>query len=190
MKNSKYINQVLFLGFVLVFVFAGLAAQAKLPSPKAGDPMALFDHNKHHEYFSKLSTSCEVCHKTQDSYTRDKVEKLGCHACHNNAQSPSAKAKKFKCITCHKDLKKVKPENHYLNWMSVHQTTAKQGKKDCLKCHKSFDCTSCHQQRDTINQKIHSRNYRYYHSIEARSNPQKCDRCHKVSYCKECHAAN
>lgn len=173
--------------FAVLFV---VVAQAELPELKAGSPLDLFDHTKHHTYFSALNTSCELCHKTPDSYSRAGADAEGCHSCHNNAQSPSKKAADFKCITCHKNLESVKPKDHFLNWLSTHQTRAKEDKKGCLKCHQGYFCTACHQQRDTIDQTAHSRNYRYTHSIEARSNPQKCDRCHQVAFCKECHENN
>ncbi|MBU1918805.1 MAG: cytochrome c3 family protein [bacterium] len=187
--NKKFILISISLFLVSVLVSPSLV-HAKKSVSKEASPIALFNHDKHHEYFSNLKTDCKVCHKTENSYTLDTVNKMGCHECHNKTSSPSAKANRFKCVTCHKDLTKVKPANHNLNFETTHQTAAKQDKKTCTKCHKGYFCTACHQQRDTIDQNAHKRNYRYYHSIEARSNPRKCDSCHKVSYCKGCHASN
>ena len=191
MKSYNTSAKIIFT-IVLLVAMSGiyLSARAELPKAKAGSPLDLFNHETHHEYFGSLNIECTLCHKTDDSYTREKVNKLGCHHCHNNAQSPSKKAARFKCITCHKDITKVKPAGHNLNWLSRHQTEAKANKNNCLKCHQSYFCTQCHQQRTSIDNKVHDRSYKFYHSIDARANPQKCGRCHQVNFCKSCRANN
>lgn len=190
-KNISHKITIVFAISVLGFLYFSLFASetlAKWKPTQDTSPFDLFNHDKHHEYFPEYNVDCTLCHKTDDSYNREKVEKMGCHYCHNNDQSPAPKAARYKCITCHKDLSKVMPNDHKLNWISRHQTQAKQKKTACLKCHKGFFCTDCHQKRDDTNKTRHSRLFRYSHSIEARSNPKSCNNCHQVSFCKDCHA--
>ncbi|MBU0505002.1 cytochrome c family protein, partial [bacterium] len=104
--NKKFILISISLFLVSVLVSPSLV-HAKKSVSKEASPIALFNHDKHHEYFSNLKTDCKVCHKTENSYTLDTVNKMGCHECHNKTSSPSAKANRFKCVTCHKDLTKV-----------------------------------------------------------------------------------
>lgn len=173
---------------ILVVPFKG--GMARWEPKQENIPLDLYIHAKHFARFAQYKVDCTLCHKTPDSFNREKVDHMGCHYCHNNPQSPAPEAARFKCITCHKDLSKVMPESHNLSWVSRHQTIAKQDKNYCLKCHRSYFCTDCHQKRDDVNQRMHSRNWRYYHSIVARSNPRTCSNCHQESFCKECHGKN
>jgi hypothetical protein len=189
MRSHKKNTALLFI-IILLLGLISISSQARWTPKQNTSPFDLYDHDKHFLRFAEFDVDCTMCHQTDDSYSREKVNKMGCHHCHNNSKSPSPKAKKYKCITCHKDLSKVKPDNHKLSWISRHQTIAKQDKRSCLKCHKGFFCTDCHQKRDFNNKRNHSRLFRYFHSIEARSNPNSCTSCHKTSFCKDCHVSN
>ncbi len=188
MKFPCLHNQVtLFALLVATLLLISFSSSARWQPRQNAEPLDLYNHAKHFGRYIELNVACDYCHQTPDSYTREKVYRMGCHLCHNNPQSPAPTAARFKCITCHKDLTRVKPESHYLNWVSRHQSVAKQDKNYCLKCHKSFYCTDCHQKRDAANQRMHTRLFRYYHSIEARSNPGSCTKCHNFNFCKDCH---
>lgn len=190
---SQIISVVVFAAVVLLFCAGhwddqGGSAVARWDPQQDTSPLDLYIHFKHFERFNAFGVPCALCHQTPDSFNRQKVNRMGCHHCHNNPQSPSSKAARFKCTTCHKNLLQVRPENHNLSWIERHQSIAKQDKQYCYKCHKSFFCTECHQNRDFVNKRMHSRNFRYYHSIEARSNPRTCTNCHQKTFCKDCHA--
>jgi hypothetical protein len=190
--RSTLVNTIFAVFIMSIFIFVFMPAQgyARWEPKQNTSPFDLYDHDKHYLRYAEFDIDCEFCHRTDDSYNREKVYKLGCHKCHNNERSPSKKAARYKCITCHKDLTKVKPDNHSLNWQALHQTQAKQNKNTCYKCHKKYYCTDCHQKRDFNNKRMHSRLFRYFHSIEARSNPSNCVSCHKTNFCTDCHSSN
>lgn len=187
-------SQIILLAGLIILAGSLLApfklSLARWEPKQVNVPLDLYNHNKHFARFGQYGVNCSLCHKTPDSYNREKVDRMGCHYCHNNGQSPAPKAARFKCITCHKDLSQIKPDNHRLNWVDRHQTTAKSDKNYCYKCHKSYFCIDCHQKRDFVEKRMHTRNFRYYHSIVVRSNPRTCSNCHQRNFCKNCHASN
>ncbi|MBI2981228.1 MAG: hypothetical protein HYY44_02830 [Deltaproteobacteria bacterium] len=154
---------------------------------KKKHPFDLYDHEMHIAIFESVPVACETCHADPDSYgDRNKVNKQGCHLCHNSPE-PILDVKK-PCVTCHLDGP-PKPKSHRLDWKGRHQLFAKQNPKECETCHtnKRF-CIDCHSRRDTVQERMHRRNFRFFHSIEARANPRKCDACHTITYCQECHS--
>lgn len=185
---------VFLLGFLFISWIFGLlfgffeSVLAKWEPKQVSKPIDLYNHQKHFPRFAQYGIQCDLCHKTPDSFVnKEKIDRMGCHHCHNNEISKVPEAARFKCITCHKDLSQVKPDNHQLNWIDRHQAIAKQDKDFCLKCHKTFFCTDCHQNRDFEDKRMHTRGFRYYHSIVARSNPRTCSNCHQMSFCESCH---
>lgn len=178
-----------------IFVLA-LSLSALLVSPvlvtakgkKKAHPFDQYNHDMHTALFEGV-VECELCHKNDPDYTgnRDKINPLGCHVCHKDANPPLAGPKD--CNICHVGGKFPKPESHRADWKAKHQVYAKQDPKYCAQCHQnSMFCIDCHKRRDTIDQKMHRRNFRYVHSIEARANPRRCEACHTIAFCARCHA--
>lgn len=167
---------------VLMFVVA-IPATAK----KNKHPFDIYDHDMHTPLFEAVSLACETCHADPESYgDRTKVNRLGCHTCHNNSKPPIEASQD--CQRCHEGGP-PKPPSHKVDWLARHQVDAKGAVASCQQCHtNAMFCVNCHERRDTIQQVVHRRNFRFFHSIEARANPRKCDACHTVTYCQQCHA--
>lgn len=172
--------------FAAAVILTG-TAEAKKPI----HPFDLFTpevHEMHTGLFEMAKVPCETCHADPDSFgNREKINRLGCHTCHNNPKPPVDAGQD--CGRCHIGGKFPKPSSHKAGWISKHEIFAKQNPQECAQCHRnSMFCLDCHQRRDTIQQRVHRRNFRFSHSIEARFNPRKCDACHRVNYCQQCHA--
>lgn len=161
-----------------------LPAQAR----KKRHPFDLFNHEFHTSLFEAASFSYENCHADPDSFTdRKKVNRLGCHLCHNHPNPPLPAAQD--CNRCHVDGKFPKPDSHKTSWVERHQVEAKADPASCQQCHSNqIFCINCHQRRDTVQERVHRRNFKFFHSIQARANPRKCDACHTVDYCQKCHS--
>ena len=155
---------------------------------KVKHPFDLFDHEMHTGLFETVEFQCENCHKDQEDFAnREKMNRLGCHTCHNNPNPPLPGTQE--CTVCHIGGKFPKPQSHKAGWIAKHESYAKLNPQECAQCHSNaMFCVDCHKRRDTIQQKGHRRNFRFFHSIEARANPRKCDACHTVNYCQQCHA--
>lgn len=168
--------------FCLVFSFLPTAAAKK----KKSSPYDVYNHEMHNSIFESAKHPCESCHADPLSYgNRDKINKQGCHACHNSS-TPVMPVKK-ECVVCHSGGF-PKPASHRVSWISKHQSYAKNDAASCVECHPNqMFCMDCHSRRDTITERVHRRNYEFYHSIEARANPHKCASCHSVAYCQKCH---
>lgn len=177
---------------VLLLLAASLPLLAEPESQpvkkKKFHPFDIYPHEMHTALFESASFSCDNCHKDPASFgDRTKVNRLGCHICHNNPSPPVPGSQD--CNRCHPNGQFPKPESHKVDWLKKHQAYAKQDPKYCTQCHSNaMFCMDCHQKRETIEQRVHKRNWKFYHSIEARANPRKCDACHTVNYCQECHA--
>ena len=169
-------------------LLAGPDTQPAKEKKKKWHPFNIFPHEMHTALFEGASFSCDNCHADPASFgDRTKVNRLGCHICHNNPNPPLPGAQD--CNRCHPGGKFPKPESHKVDWRSKHQVYAKQNPKECETCHSNrMFCIDCHQRRDTVQERMHKRNFKFFHSIEARANPRKCDACHTVNYCQECHA--
>ncbi|MBI2501001.1 MAG: hypothetical protein HYW02_05970 [Deltaproteobacteria bacterium] len=176
-------ERLLFLITALLLVASPSLAKKKKPP----HPFDLYNHEMHTGIFESLSVACETCHADPDSYgDRSKVNKTGCHLCHNSPK-PIIEATKD-CSLCHKEGP-PKPQSHRVDWTRQHQVPAKQNPEECKTCHTNATfCINCHKRRDTVSEKVHRRNFRLFHSIEARANPRRCDACHSVTFCQECHA--
>lgn len=176
------LHLVLTLGTVVLLTLT-LHAGGK----KKKHPFDLFNHEMHTPLFEAAGTACETCHADPDSYgDRKKVNRLGCHTCHNSPNPPLPASQD--CARCHADGF-PKPENHKVDWLNKHQVYAKQNPAECRQCHANqVFCTNCHQRRDTIQETVHRRNFRFFHSITARANPRKCATCHITNFCQDCHA--
>ena len=176
-------SSLVVIGFVLLFLSCPLAVEGK----KAQHPFDLFNHEMHTAMFEGV-VSCETCHADPASFTnRDKINRLGCHVCHNSDNPPLPASND--CSRCHPDGKIPKPQDHKADWKAKHQIFAKQNPESCAQCHSDpMFCINCHQRRDDVQEEMHRRNFRYVHSIEARANPRRCDACHSISYCQQCHS--
>ncbi|MDO8526593.1 MAG: cytochrome c3 family protein [Deltaproteobacteria bacterium] len=175
-------------GFLLLMaLFLLYAGSVQSKAKKQTHPFDLFDHEMHTGIFEGVSFSCENCHADPESFQdRKKINRLGCHMCHNNPNPPVPGTQD--CKVCHASGF-PKPESHKTAWIAKHQTYAKQDPQYCTQCHSNaMFCVDCHQRRDTIQTKMHQRNFLFYHSIEARANPRKCDECHSINYCEQCHS--
>ena len=155
---------------------------------KTPHPFDLFDHEMHTGLFEMGNISCDLCHADPDSFNdRSKINRLGCHTCHNNPNPPLPGTQE--CTVCHIGGKFPKPESHKTGWIGKHENYAKQNPEECAQCHRDrMFCIDCHKRRDTVQTRVHSRNFKFFHSIEARANPRKCDACHTVDYCQQCHS--
>ncbi|MBI1909473.1 MAG: hypothetical protein HYS22_04830 [Deltaproteobacteria bacterium] len=184
---SNHKQPILF--FLLIFFLSfSLSAEAR---KKKFHPFDLFDHEMHTPMFEGV-IPCETCHADPDSYTdRRKINRLGCHTCHNNPNPPLPGNND--CNVCHKTgsggTPFPKPASHKMDWLNKHKTLAQQNPAECTQCHaNAIFCINCHKRRDTIQQRMHRRNFKFFHSIEARANPHRCDACHLVNFCQDCHS--
>ncbi len=173
---------------IATFFLNGAAVMAK--EKKIKHPFDLFTseiHEMHNAFFEAADVPCTTCHPTDDAFgNRSKMNRLGCHTCHNNPNPPAPAAQD--CARCHADGF-PKPESHRSGWIAKHQNIAKNNPAQCQQCHKNnYFCINCHERRDSIQQIMHRRNFLMYHSIEARANPRKCDECHVVNFCQRCHS--
>lgn len=166
--------------FILLMVVASTAVLAK---SKKAVIKELFNHDMHTEIFTGSNVACDLCH-VKDQYTWDKMDKGGCHKCHNSPKPVMPATSR--CQMCHEKYK-VKPTNHTVAWQSEHKTFANAKPDECKACHNDRFCIKCHEQRDDVGLNVHKRNYRYFHSIDVRLDPKKCDRCHDISFCTKCH---
>ena len=158
-----------------------------MAAKKKFHPFDIYDHDMHMGFFEAASIACEMCHADPESYgDRTKINRLGCHTCHNSPNPPLPGTNE--CKVCHPGGI-PKPQNHKSDWIARHQVFAKQNLSVCQQCHtNTMFCMNCHAKRDTIQQTVHRRNFKFFHSIEARANPRKCDACHTVDFCQTCHA--
>src|SRR3989338_4647452 len=170
--------------FILAFVLLALPLAAK----KKLHPFDIYNHEMHTSLFEAASVACDHCHADPESFTdRKKVNRLGCHLCHNNPKAPLPASND--CLRCHEPGKFEKPRTHKVDWVGRHQSLAKQNPAECASCHTNpMFCLDCHKRRDTVQERMHKRNFKFFHSIEARANPRKCDACHTVNFCQDCHA--
>ncbi len=182
--DTKF-KRITIAGLCLIILFSGLSLAAR--GKKKPHPFDLYDHEMHTPLFEAASVACETCHADPDSFgNREKINKMGCHLCHNNPNPPLAATNE--CTVCHGKIP-PKPKSHLTDWLNKHQVYAKQNPQECVQCHtNAMFCLNCHSRRDTIQTRMHPRNFRFFHSIEARSNPHRCDACHTVDYCQSCHA--
>jgi len=171
----------IFIIIVSLF-FIGTAEGKK----KKFDPFDLYDHEMHNGFYEMASFACETCHINENAFTRETVNRLGCHQCHNNPNPPAPAEQD--CSRCHPNGQFPKPKSHNAGWLKQHRIHAKADPKSCATCHSdSMFCIDCHQRRDKIQNRVHPRSFRQFHSIEARATPQKCDSCHVVQFCTNCH---
>ncbi|MBI2343758.1 MAG: hypothetical protein HYV02_05460 [Deltaproteobacteria bacterium] len=172
--------------YLIGILWCGLALSAPAKETRM-HLIDMFDHAMHTQIFEGAeSFDCTLCHRTDDSYNREKVDLRGCHMCHNNPKAPIPANND--CSMCHgATVQPIRPKNHTKGWRSIHPVMAKQDAKNCAACHQVAFCIDCHQQRDTVRQTRHLRNFRFFHSVEARANPASCDRCHTVVFCTNCH---
>ena len=178
--------------FIIIALLLSLQTDAILAKEKKiKHPFDLFNsevHEMHNSFFEAANIPCTTCHPTDDAFgNRDKMNKMGCHTCHNNPNPPAPAEQN--CNRCHIGGKFPKPQSHKSGWIAKHQNYAKQDPQYCTQCHQNaYFCINCHQRRDSIQTVMHSRNFLMYHSIEARANPRKCDECHALNYCQNCHS--
>lgn len=177
------------LCLVAVFLIAGVIffCPRLEARKKKMTPFDIFNHDSHTKLFEAVSFACDNCHVDPESYGKlEKLNKKGCHICHNNPDAPVPGPSD--CKMCHADGF-PKPESHRAGWVAKHQAYAKSDPKSCQQCHSNqMFCIDCHGRRDTIRERGHRRNFKFFHSIEARANPRACDACHSVAYCQDCHA--
>lgn len=199
-------KKIYLTALVLIFVSLIFYACPKKNSPGSSAYKNLdrypliskFSHKAHKNVLKKERIICSNCHSMQislENQPRNKRADLSgellypgmeeCHYCHNNDKYEGNAPKE--CLTCHKDLGGMLPDNHKIDWLNRHKMISKLEKSECSKCHQDSYCTDCHLKRDTIRQRVHDRNFLYAHSVEARSNPRKCVSCHTAAYCLSCH---
>lgn len=178
-------KKFIFLAMVLAIFSLGIAVAKE---KKVKHPFDLFDHEMHTGLFEMANIQCELCHADPESFgDREKINRLGCHTCHNNKDAPLPATQE--CTVCHIGGKFPKPESHKSGWIAKHEAYAKQNPENCSQCHRdAMFCIDCHKRRDTVQQRVHKRDFKFFHSIEARANPRKCDACHTVTYCQQCHS--
>lgn len=174
-------------GIIWVTIFLGFTLTGFAKERGRYHPFDVYDHQKHFPRFAQYNFACDNCHADPQSFTdRTKVNRLGCHICHQ-APNPPAPAPQ-ECNLCHKDGKLPRPEFHDASWLQQHPARAKAEPKLCANCHQSvMFCVDCHSRRDAIQRRMHDLNFRLYHSVEARANPHRCDACHRPNFCTNCH---
>ena len=189
----------------------GVACRQYLPSNRylqkrsssmrqsTADARRKFDHRAHAQTFAARNIVCLDCHRfdvviesTDDALARAlSMHALypgsaACHYCHRAPDTMMATAP-ASCLTCHENLAPLKPPDHDVGWLKVHEAMARAQPTRCEKCHRQADCIECHQARDTIQTRMHSRNFRFFHSVQARANPMQCGSCHLEGFCLRCH---
>lgn len=154
-----------------------------------------YPHNAHKEVMEKKGDPCMICHPFSGTTIKDikLLDKLTpivnepllaiCHSCHLEDLSATSE-----CSICHKDPRKIWPEDHNYDYKNRHGEDARVDSEGCGRCHKSPSfCTDCHFMRDRLGRKVHGLGYRANHGIDARISPGECGKCHNSSYCKDCH---
>ncbi len=187
-RNVFFIFAVILLVAVSLPLLAGPETQPAKGKKGKWHPFDIYNHEMHTVLFESVSFPCDNCHKDPASFgDRTKVNRLGCHLCHNNPKPPLPAEQG--CERCHPGGKFPKPESHKVDWIGKHQVYAKGDPKYCQQCHSNaMFCIDCHQRRDSVSERVHKRNFKYFHSIPARANPRKCDACHTVNFCQQCHS--
>lgn len=170
------------------------AAQA----PSTRDARGKFRHAGHALRLATAGITCGDCHRfdvlietPNDDMAREISTRAqqprgeACHYCHTDAtrlvEAPST------CFTCHDNLQALRPADHEVAWLKVHESMARANPAQCENCHRESFCIDCHQRRDTIQTRVHERNFRFFHSVQARANPMQCGSCHREDFCRNCH---
>jgi len=161
-------------------------------------PYSTFNHEKHVEILFEKKKDCFYCHQLPDikDIKELKTIKKGiepeleiegkCHSCHKEPETRVAKAPST-CITCHQNMKIMKPVDHVAQWDTMHSVAGKLKEKECASCHSEWFCQNCHTNRYTLERNRHPRNYRLVHALEAMIDPGSCSTCHRAYFCLDCH---
>lgn len=167
-------------------------------------PLVKFKHEKHVDILFEQQKECAYCHilpaidtliqQGGEFKMTPELNKMAhelkidgkCHSCHKDQTTKADKAPK-NCVTCHENMKTMKPTDHVNNWKRMHSVPAGLDRKECGNCHKDWYCQSCHTQQKSLDNFMHSRTFRLKHSLEALVDPGSCGTCHRVSFCIDCH---
>ena len=163
------------------------------------DARGKFDHERHAKPLASVRVTCLDCHRfdaqieTSNEALADALSRsalypgsTACHFCHRESDTKMSGAPGA-CVTCHENLRPLRPADHDVAWLTVHGSMAQVDPERCESCHRQAECISCHQTRDSIQTLVHERNFRFFHSIEARANPARCGICHREDFCIRCH---
>jgi hypothetical protein len=161
----------------LLILMALLAAAAQ-QAGKLTD--LIFSHKFHLE---EVEAECKVCHGTADSSLILKKNLIPdmqtCFGCHDSAET--------KCDLCHKNVKKMRPRSHQLDWKQAHGRASHYNESGCAVCHADRSCLECHK-KENINRNAHPLNYINNHTLAARGNKETCLACHQeLAECMDCH---
>ncbi|MCB9769729.1 MAG: hypothetical protein H6752_16150 [Candidatus Omnitrophica bacterium] len=178
--------------------------------PEAKIPQVLtalhFSHEQHLG-IAGMEESCDVCHVSNLTSTRQKDRNIPnmqiCLNCHYHDEQ----YQNLQCLNCHTDmwsigLKPLSRFSHKGNFLRDHKHYAWSQTEVCAQCHSQDDCMECHadnsdeltrsmKQHGRVNAAfIHQPDYLSRHFIEARNDPSLCITCHRPSYCETCHRAH
>jgi hypothetical protein len=162
-------------------------ATCHIGDPGAG-PSIEYSSKFNHESHVNAGVACATCHADLDGMLpKDAVGHFPamaeCMKCHTE------KLVTNDCALCHTPDEELRPQDHMLDWLTLHGAAAAEAQNNCAVCHSvADDCQSCHN-GDAVSSP-HPRNYIARHGQEAHMSEMRCGVCHEEQgFCNECHSA-
>jgi hypothetical protein len=163
-------------------------ATCHIGDPDSGPSIHDYSKKFNHAAHANAGLACAACHDDLDG--KLPAELMGhfpgmneCMQCHTE------KLVTNDCALCHLPEDELRPQDHMVDWLTLHGAAAAESQTSCAVCHSvADDCQSCHN-GDAISNP-HPKNYIARHGQEAHLSDLRCGVCHEQrDFCNECHRA-